>query len=273
MPGILSPDVQNLVIGKGFALFHPDGGSLTLLGNCPKVSYTPKVTMLPHFTEMQGTKIQDFTAIQQIEGSLSIDMEERTAFNLSLFFMGDIDNTDPTKPLIDIYSKAAAIQGAFHFYATNAVGPRWFMILNRVIINPTSAFEPISDGWGAMTIAANHVVDDNGLWGTIQLNPPANTLAPFNVLPPFITGPLNIGEIPAFAKVGEVMTASVGAWIGSTGYAYQWYANAVLIGGATSKTYTPVIADVGKPLTVQVTATNIIGSTIQLSGPTQNVHA
>jgi len=72
--------------------------------------------------------------------------------------------------------------------------------------------------------------------------------------------------------VGETVSCSTGTWIGQTPitYAYQWKRNGVNISGATSSTYTIVLADDGTSLTCEVTATNSVGSTSALSN-TQTV--
>lgn len=277
MAGIMSPSVQNLVVGKGFAIFRPVGAvNFTHLGNCPKLVYSPKVTVLPHFSEMQGTKVQDFSAITQLGGELSIDMEEMTAFNLSLFFLGNTNYSNPAAPAINIYSQDAQIAGEFQFWATNNVGPRWMFDLPNVLVHPTGQWSPISDGYQAMTVTMDHVVSDNGIWGTITQLPAVGTVVPENVLPPFITGPTNVGDTPAaFAQVGEVMTANIGAWIigYGTGVTYQWNSNGTPIGGATNKTYTPVNGDISHTLTVTVTITNNVGSATATSAATMPVHS
>jgi hypothetical protein len=274
MPGIISPSVFNLTIAKGFCLFKPLGASsFTHLGNAPKVVYTPDVKILPHFSEMQGTKVQDFSAILQKGGKMDVDMEERTAFNLSLFFLGDVNSTDPDAVSVNIYSQLAQIQGEFQFWATNDVGPRWMMDLTNVLISPTNTFNTISDEYAAMTVTMTHIIGDDGLWGSLTKLPDVSTVVPLNVLPPYITGPLHEGDVPAYAQVGETMQANIGAWIGaSTGIAYQWYAAASLIVGATSKTYVPIMGQIGEVLTVKVTATNPVGSAMVTSGPTLPVH-
>jgi hypothetical protein len=90
---------------------------------------------------------------------------------------------------------------------------------------------------------------------------------PTNVTRPSISGD---------AREGEVLTANPGAWNGGpTSYGYQWVrcnaqgASCNPIGGATSQTYTPVQADVGNTLRVQVVASNASGpSEPELSPPT-----
>jgi hypothetical protein len=274
MAGILSPDVRNLAVGKGIALFKPDGANdFFALGNCPKVVYSPKVTVLPHFSAMAGTKVQDFSIITQKGGDLAVDMEEMTANNLSLFFLGSVDSSDPDNVLVGIFDELQQIRGNFRFYATNDVGPRWQMDLTRVLISPTGQFNPISDAYNAMTVTMTHVIDDNGLFGTMKLLPDVSTIVPANVLAPFISGPLKQGDVPAFAKVGEQMRINIGAWIGSQSYAFQWFAAASAVSGADQTTYVPVSGDSGKVLTCHVTATNAVGSTEVTSGPTLAVHA
>ena len=69
-----------------------------------------------------------------------------------------------------------------------------------------------------------------------------------NTVAPTITGT---------AKVGSTLTVSRGTWnpTGAT-FAYQWKANGAAIAGATSTTLKPALAQVGKRITVQVTASH-----------------
>lgn len=272
MAGINSPDVRNLQVGKGFLIFTPDGQSAFHLGNCPKVVYTPNVTVLPHFSAMAGTKVQDFSVITQKGGSVAVDMEEMTANNLSLFFLGDVDTTDPDAVKVGIFDQLAQIKGRLQYYATNDVGPRWYFDLTRVLISPQGQFNPISDQYNAMTVTMTHVVDDTGLFGTMTLKPDVSTITPENVLLPFISGAVHPGDSPAFAQVGEEMTCSVGAWVGAQQYSFQWKLAGVDISNATNPTYTPVSGDAGSALTCAVTATNTNGSTTATSAATATVH-
>ena len=273
MSGIISPNPKNYVVGKGFAIFTPDGGVATHIGNMPKFIYTPDVPVLPHFSSMGGVKLQDFSTILQAGGKVAADLEEMTAFNLSLFFNGTVDATDPDNVTVGLYDQLEQISGALSFHATNNVGPRWNFNFTRVLLNPTGPFNPISDQYNAMTVNMTHVIDDEGLFGTIVLQPDIKTITPQNILLPFIDGPLHLGDEPAFAKVGEVMTANVGQWVGAQGFTYQWKKGGVDISLATAKTYTPVSGDIGSTLTVAVTARNANGTTAATSGPTMAVHA
>lgn len=92
-------------------------------------------------------------------------------------------------------------------------------------------------------------------------------------IPVNVSAPVVIGS----AVEGATLTGTNGTWTdmagpGAATFAYQWKRGGVTIGGATSNTYTPVIADVGSTLTLEVTPTNTAGSgTAQASAPTATV--
>lgn len=87
---------------------------------------------------------------------------------------------------------------------------------------------------------------------------------PINTVAPAITGT---------ARVGQTLTSTTGTWGGTPTYKRQWYAGGVAISGATSATYIPVTGDIGKTITVVVTATNVQGSTSKTSAATAAVIA
>jgi hypothetical protein len=277
MPGINAPSAKNYVVGKGFLIFTPRTGlnanTAFHLGNCPKAVYTPNVNIAPHFSSMAGTKVQDFSTIIQLGGKVAVDLEELTANNLALFFNGVVDNSHPDAVSVGIYDALAQIEGKLEYHATNSIGPRWNWSFNRVLCAPTGNYSPISDSYNAMTVEMQHVIDDEGLFGSMTLQPDISTITPQNIFLPYIDGPLLLGDTPAYAKVGEVMTANVGQWVGAQGFAYQWSNSSGIISLATSKTYTPVSGDIGKTLTVAITARNANGTTTATSGATLAVHA
>ena len=61
--------------------------------------------------------------------------------------------------------------------------------------------------------------------------------------------------ITGTAKVAELLTALPGTWDSGVTFDYQWTVDGTNVGGATCSTYTPVVADVGKVVTVKVTGT------------------
>jgi hypothetical protein len=75
-------------------------------------------------------------------------------------------------------------------------------------------------------------------------------------------------------KFGSTLTAVAGDWDPGVATAYQWSANGAEILGATGATYTPVIGDIGKTVTVTVTGTRSGYATVaRTSEPTAAVAA
>lgn len=82
---------------------------------------------------------------------------------------------------------------------------------------------------------------------------------PSNITLPVISGT---------AAVGQTLTTTNGSWSSNAGvptFAYQWLANGVAIGGATANSYLLTATEQTKTITVQVTASNAVGSTTATS--------
>jgi hypothetical protein len=268
--GVTSPDVSNLAVGKGFILFKPtDQSDFFHLGNVPTFTFTPKVTVLDHYSSMAGTKIKDLTIVTEKSGEVKMDLEELTAQNLALLMMGDVgdDGGTPPNPQVQIFSRDSLV-GELKFYATNDVGPRWYVDLLSVNLTPAGDFSPIVDNAFVKMIVQGSVQAVDGVFGTMTLMAPVSTLSPENVLLPTISGATGAGGAP---KTADVLTASVGGWIGASSYTYQWKSGTTTmtaISGATSKSYTIVTGDVTKKLEVEVTGTNPRGTTTATSAQT-----
>ena len=125
---------------------------------------------------------------------------------------------------------------------------------------------------GAVTSVDSSGVFSQPDWQEVTAGPTPGTGPPRNLSYPTI----NLQSGDSQPVVGHFLTASVGTWDGAfpITYQYQWKrceagdplnGPCVNIGGATSSFYTPVSADVGKRLRVQVTATNGQGSAAQNS--------
>lgn len=83
-------------------------------------------------------------------------------------------------------------------------------------------------------------------------------------------------QIPAVigqAKVGVAMTVYEGVWSGVAAFTYQWRVDGVDVPGAIDATYTPVVGNVGKAVTVRVTGSNPVGSASATSAASANVVA
>lgn len=123
-----------------------------------------------------------------------------------------------------------------------------------VVIRLPSSNDPSKFVLGILTVQALN----GGSGGTTPVSAPVNSAAPI------ITGT---------AQQGQILTASTGTWSSSPTYAYQWLRAGTAINGATASTYTLASADVGSTISVQVTATNSVGSASATSAATGAVTA
>jgi hypothetical protein len=84
--------------------------------------------------------------------------------------------------------------------------------------------------------------------------------------PPAPSTEVKVSEESVTVAVGTPQTCeagcSAGEWSGSPTLSYQWLRNGTAITGATSSSYTPVEADEGTAVELQVTATNAGGSVV-----------
>lgn len=87
---------------------------------------------------------------------------------------------------------------------------------------------------------------------------------------PYVTA---IPTLSGTFTVGQTITLANGTWAGDAtiSYAYQWYANNILISGATASTFVLTAAQSGKRITGRVVASNLSGSASAQTAPSAAV--
>ena len=125
---------------------------------------------------------------------------------------------------------------------TNGIGSSGHVAYVEEVISPTEIVIS-EDSWSG-TFHWRRITKESGRWpsGFIHFVDKSftNTKAP---------------EVAGEANVGALLTADPGAWKPKPKrIAYQWTANGTAIVGATAQTYTPAPDDLGKRLSVTVTA-------------------
>lgn len=91
------------------------------------------------------------------------------------------------------------------------------------------------------------------------------TVSRTSKLSAIVTGTFTKSPLPTIsgtARVGRVLKASTGIWAPAPSFTYQWYANGVKITGATKSYVTLTKAQLGKRITVKVTARRAYYTTI-----------
>ena len=108
----------------------------------------------------------------------------------------------------------------------------------------------------------------------------ANTVLPPAPSPTAAPQLLGVPVVSGSAVVGQSLSASAGSWANApTGFAYSWQrcgstgSGCVPIVGASAASYLLVAADQASTLRVAVTASNLVGSTVALSGASTVVQA
>ncbi len=90
-----------------------------------------------------------------------------------------------------------------------------------------------------------------------------------------VVGTLTDTPVPTITgtpRVAVPLTAEPGSWDSGVTFAYQWTVGADDVAGATDPTYTPVVADAGKVVSVKVTGSKPgFGSVTKESDPTAQV--
>lgn len=129
-----------------------------------------------------------------------------------------------------------------------------------------SRMEVPAFGTGQGDLEGNQLREFNMYVRAGQVSPADVQFPPENTVLPSISGT---------PRVGETLVGDDGAWTGTPAPALtrQWFADGAEISGATGTTYAPVAGDIGKEITITVTATSPAGTASATSEPTAAVTA
>lgn len=169
MPSYGSPSTNNYYVGKGRAYFKETGQTeWRHLGNAAAVELEPTIEKLDHFSSMEGVRKKDKSVVIEQGGTLSITLEEYSNENLRLaLFGGTVTEQTGGDKEFAIFD-ASEITGQFKFEGSNDIGPKQFVLLNNVSVNPAGAIPLISDEWGQIELEFEVLADANGDFGIWQ---------------------------------------------------------------------------------------------------------
>jgi len=161
-PTMESPNVGNLQVGKGIVSFKKTGDAeFRDLGNVTSFTFTPEVETLEHFSSREGTKKKDLVITLEQKGTVTLVMEEFTAYNLAIMVLGTLDEAAIGGPEVEIFA-STSVTGELRFVGTNDVGPKVTIDLYQVSFNPTGDLEMISDEWNEMEVEGDVLVAPSG---------------------------------------------------------------------------------------------------------------
>jgi hypothetical protein len=157
---LISPNIGNYYVGKGIVSIKLLGESIyTDCGNVPLFEFQAKVTQLDHFSSRTGVRVKDFTAVIEIAGSLTMQLEEMTARNMGFALLGlPTGGPSPVPDTIDIFS-SPVIYGSVKFVGTNDIGPLWTVTFPLVKLSPGKALGLIANTWGTIDLEGDVLFD------------------------------------------------------------------------------------------------------------------
>jgi len=171
---LLSPNIGNYYVGKGILSIKLLGEDAYVdCGNVPMFEFESKVTQLDHFSSRTGVRIKDFTAVIEIAGSLTMQMEEFTARNMGFAMLGlPTGGPSPTPDAIDVFSNPV-IFGSVKFVGTNDIGPQYTATFPLVKLSPSKALSLIGNTWGTIDLTGDVLYDQvNQTFGTLSVSLP-----------------------------------------------------------------------------------------------------
>ena len=155
---------------------------------------------------------------------------------------------------IDVGYVATSTAGSWSGYPTPTLTYQWYRGDTPIPSATNNSYIIQTDDIGKLIICK--------VTGT---NTSGSAVAISNSITPNIPPSINNNDTPQIsgnALVGSTLTCSTGSWSGypTPTLTYQWYRGNTLIPSATNNTYITQAADVGPPITCQVTGTNTGGS-------------
>ena len=165
---LLSPNIGNYYIGKGSVYVKLlNETQFVHAGNCPTFEFMAKVTQLDHFSSMTGVKVKDFTAVTEINGTLTMVLEELTARNMGFALLGlPSGGPSPADETISIFSNPI-IYASVKFIGANDIGPIWTVEFPLVKLSPNKAVSLIGNTWGTVDLEGDVLYDHHsGTFGT-----------------------------------------------------------------------------------------------------------
>src|ERR1035437_9560172 len=178
---LLSPNIGNYYIGKGIVSIKLLGETKYVdCGNVPVFEFMAKVTQLDHYSSRTGVRVKDFTAVIEIAGSLTMQLEELTARNMGFALLGlPTGSASPGEETIQVFSNPV-IYGSVKFVGSNDIGPIWTVEFPLVKLSPTKALGLIANTWGVIDLDGDVLFDQNQqTFGTATCSLPSS---PSNVL-------------------------------------------------------------------------------------------
>jgi len=134
------------------------------LGNCPKFSFKPELETLEHFSSRGGVKTRDQKIVTALKGSLTVELDEITAENLTFALLGSITGATGSR-VVQVFANSQ-VTGEVKLVQANAVGKRFQLKFGSVQIFPDQEISFIGDDYGVIQTTIEVNLDAQGVFWT-----------------------------------------------------------------------------------------------------------
>ena len=208
----------------------------TAVPNADSSTFSPSADQLRQRISVQVTASRDGYATASSKSPLSSRVIRATFAAIGTPTISGIPQVD--KPL-------SAQTGTWS--PTGTPSYQWYVNGAAVAGATNATFTPTADDLRKQVAVKVRMTRD-GYRTTSSVSAASDPVAPgtfVNTTAPSVSGT---------AKVGVPLTVDPGSWEPAAQVTYQWYADGVAVPGETARTFTPTAAELGKQMTVQVTA-------------------
>jgi hypothetical protein len=161
-PQVDSPSIGNYYVGRGIVYTQLVGESAYHdIGNVTEFTFQVEPTLLDHYSSRVGVQTKDLVVVTRLGATVTMKMEEFTARNLALAFLGSQADSPTHTETVDALS-IPLYQGALKFVGTNVVGPQWQGVFPLVTFTPAAVVNLIAAGsgaWGELSIRGDVLKD------------------------------------------------------------------------------------------------------------------
>ncbi|MEK9752509.1 MAG: hypothetical protein VW338_04760 [Rhodospirillaceae bacterium] len=167
----VSPDTDNLYIGKGALYFTPDGGSEEHMGNAVSIEVGSEIEELEHFSSLSGVRSKDLVVVLSQSYTFTVQLEELTRQNVQRKLLGSTPALNTAGNYEFGIGASTKITGALRFAGANTYGNKFNIDCPNVQIRPGgTGIQLISNEFGVVELVIEALYSEaNGNFGTVEI--------------------------------------------------------------------------------------------------------
>lgn len=159
MPIDTSPNTTLYTLGRGvLSIGEWSGtnppGSLTDVGNCPKMEVEVTEEKLNHFSSRTGLRQKDKSVVLETGFTLNFDLDEISVLNLQTYLKARLSGSN-----VLLANMVTGMEHQIKFVSDNSVGPNETWDFWRLELSPNGAFSLIGEEWSTLSFTGEGLSD------------------------------------------------------------------------------------------------------------------